>query len=178
CSRHRTWRVLCADRMSLAVSTDRGRGLFPTFRTISDARLLTLTRLLTSARLRAFVAELAAVVVELFHQCVQLPLLVLVKDIEHRRLLFNLRGVGPVDAFSARCGQRDVLRLPLLLSADPPLALQTGGHPVDAAAAGRQARGEVGLGDRLEVADISHALELGDGHAELPQVLVPNLIAV
>src|SRR5699024_3051419 len=48
----------------------------------------------------------------------------------------------------------------------------------DAAAADRQARGEVGSGDRLKVADMSQGLELGDGDAELPQVLLRDLIAV
>src|SRR5699024_11229210 len=60
-------------------------------RSVSGVLLMPLTWLLTSARLQAFVAESAAVVVELLHQCVQLPLLALVKDIEHRRLLFHLR---------------------------------------------------------------------------------------
>src|SRR5699024_10777793 len=44
-------------------------------RSVSGVLLMPLTWLLTSARLQAFVAESAAVVVELLHQCVQLPLL-------------------------------------------------------------------------------------------------------
>src|SRR5699024_8197096 len=115
--------------MSLAMSTDRGRGLFPSFRSVAEAPLLALTWLRTSPLRRALVAEFAAVVVEVLHQCVQLPLLVLVKDIDHPRLLCHLHGIGPVDECSALCGQRDVLRLPLLLPADQPFAFEAGEHP-------------------------------------------------
>src|SRR5699024_228518 len=117
------------DRMSPAMSTDRGRGLFPSFRSVSEAPLLALTWLRTSALRPALAAALAPVVVELPHQCVELPLLVLVKDIEHRRLLCPLHGIGPVDECSALRGQRDVLRLPLLLPADQPFAFEAGEHP-------------------------------------------------
>src|SRR5699024_3069715 len=99
------------------------------FRSVSEAPLLALTWLRTSALRRALVAEFAAVVVELFHQCVQLPLLVLVKDIEHRRLLCHLHGIGTVVECSALHGQSDVLRIPLLLPSDQPFAFEAGEHP-------------------------------------------------